>query len=112
MAQTKKTKKTTKKKDPRPKLPPAERPVLVTTSHRGVFFGYATSTDGDVIQLQRARNVLYWSKATKGFLGLASDGPDNGCRVGPAADIEVRSITCVAQVTPNAVARFEAAPWA
>ena len=26
--------------------PADERPVLVTTAHRGVFFGYATATDG------------------------------------------------------------------
>ena len=24
-----------------------ERPVIVTTEHRGVFFGYATDTSGD-----------------------------------------------------------------
>ena len=28
------------------------RPVLVTTVHRGVFFGYATDTSGDTIKLE------------------------------------------------------------
>lgn len=89
----------------------AERPVLVTTSYRGVFFGYAKDTSGDVIKLRAARNVVYWPTQQKGFLGLAKDGPLSGSRVGPPADIELRSITCIAEVTPEAVARWEAAPW-
>lgn len=87
------------------------RPVLVTTEYRGVFFGYATDTTGDTIQLQRARNIPYWSVGMKGFLGLASVGPDKACRVGPAADIELRKITCVAECTPAAVKAWEVAPW-
>lgn len=89
----------------------AERAVLVTTAHRGVFFGYATETSGDVIQLRRARNCVYWPVANRGFLGLAESGPLDGARVGPPADIELRAITCVAVVTPAAAARWEGAPW-
>lgn len=89
-----------------------ERPVLVTTEHRGVFFGYATDTSGTTIALKRARNCLYWPATNKGFLGLAKDGPMSGARVGPAADIELRKITCVCEVTPEAVQRWETAPWA
>ena len=88
-----------------------ERPVLVTTSYRGVFFGYATDTNGETIKLKRARNVVYWPQSQKGFLGLAQMGPLDGARVGPAADIELRSVTAVAEVSPEAVARWEAAPW-
>jgi hypothetical protein len=88
-----------------------ERPVLVTTVHRGVFFGYATDTSGPTIKLRRARNCLYWSEDVRGFLGLASDGPSPSCRVGPAADIELRDITCVATVTPAAVEKWESQPW-
>lgn len=87
------------------------RPVLVTTEFRGVFFGYAGDTSGDVIKLSRARNCIYWSRDVKGFEGLAVTGPSDGCRVGPAADIELRKITAVAEVTPAAVDRWEAAPW-
>ena len=95
------------------KLPPktSERPVLVTTAHRGVFFGYATQTDGTTIKLARARNCLYWSADVKGFLGLAATGPSCSCRIGPAADIELRDVTCVAEVTPEAVERWEAHSW-
>lgn len=88
-----------------------ERAVLVTTAHRGVFFGYATETSGTTIQLRAARNCIYWSADVKGFLGLASDGPTETCRIGPAADIELRDITCVAECSADAVAAWEAAPW-
>ncbi len=89
-----------------------ERPVLVTTAHRGVFFGYATETGGPTIKLRAARNCLYWPTVNKGFLGLASIGPVSGARVGPAADIELRDITCVAECTSEAAKAWEAAPWA
>ncbi len=88
-----------------------ERPVLVTTEYRGVFFGYASDTSGDTINLRAARNCIYWSAATKGFLGLVSKGPDKDCRVGPPADIELRRITCVAEVSAEAAKAWEAAPW-
>lgn len=89
-----------------------ERPVIVTTEHRGVFFGYATDTDGDVIELKRARLCVYWSADCKGFMGLAATGPSSGCRIGPAVDsIELRKITSVLAVTSDAVKRWESAPW-
>jgi hypothetical protein len=88
-----------------------ERAVIVTTEHRGVFFGYATDTSGDVINLRAARNCVYWSSAVKGFMGLAATGPDKQSRVGPAADIEVRQITSVVACTPSAVVAWESAPW-
>ena len=88
-----------------------ERAVLVTTSHRGVFFGYATETDGATIKLRAARCCIYWPSENKGFLGLASAGPMSGAKVGPAADIELRDITCVAECSPESVKAWEAAPW-
>jgi hypothetical protein len=88
-----------------------ERAVLVTTSHRGVFFGYATDTDGAIIKLRAARNCIYWAANQKGFLGLASTGPLKGARIGPAADLELRDITSVAACTPEAVEAWEKAPW-
>jgi hypothetical protein len=86
-----------------------ERPVLVTTEHRGVFFGYATKTDGDTIELKRARNAIYWSSDVQGFMGLAANGPSTGCRIGPPADIELRAITSVVEVTPTAADKWNAA---
>lgn len=89
-----------------------ERPVLITTEYRGVFFGYAENTDGDIVKLKRARNCLYWPAKQKGFIGLATNGPVDGSRVGPAADIELRKVTAVIECSPEAVAAWEAAPWA
>lgn len=88
-----------------------ERAVLVTTAHRGVFFGYATDTDGETIKLRRARCCVKWTSDVKGFLGLAALGPSTSCRVGPPADITLRSITSVAEVNSDAAAKWEAAPW-
>ena len=88
-----------------------ERAVVVTTAHRGVFFGYATDTSGETIRLRAGRNCIYWSSDIKGFVGLAATGPSTDCRVGPAADMELRDITCVLECTPEAVAAWEAAPW-
>lgn len=88
-----------------------ERAVLVTTSHRGVFFGYATDTSGSTIALRAARNCIYWPADNKGFMGLAAMGPLKGSKVGPAADIELRDITSVAECTTAAVTAWETAPW-
>lgn len=88
-----------------------ERPVLVTTSHRGVFFGYAEDTNGAVINLKRARMCVYWTADLRGFMGLASAGPGGGCKIGPAADMQVRDITSVSEVSPEAVDKWEKGQW-
>jgi hypothetical protein len=88
-----------------------ERAVIVTTAHRGVFFGYAAQTDGETIDLKRARLCVYWTADLRGFMGLAANGPGAGCKVGPAADITLRAITSVVAVSPEAVTKWESAPW-
>lgn len=88
-----------------------ERPVVVTTSHRGVFFGYASDIDGEQIALKRARLCVYWSADLKGFMGLAAQGPSSSCRIGPEADIVLRNITAVLSVTPEAEQKWQKAPW-
>lgn len=92
--------------------------LLVTTAHRGVFFGYG---DGNVsvldggktsIRLTRARNCVYWPDDIRGFLGLATTGPIKGSRVGPAVDsIELLDITSVSAVSVEAVEKWEKALW-
>lgn len=106
------TTKTKKKPAKKTATPANARAVLVTTEHRGVFFGYATRTDGATIKLARARNCVYWDASVRGFLGLASTGPGPECRIGPPADIELRKITCVADVSDAAVTAWESQPWA
>ncbi len=87
------------------------RPVIVTTEYRGVFFGYAADTTGEQIALKRARLCLYWSADVKGFLGLAGAGPTKSCRIGPPADITIRKITSVVEVSPEAVKAWESSHW-
>ncbi len=95
----------------RPKNGKNERPVVVTTAHRGVFFGYASEIDGETIALKRARLCVYWTADLRGFMGLAASGPSQGCKVGPAADITLRAITSVVECSPEAVEKWESAPW-
>ena len=90
--------------------------VLVTTEHRGVFFGYIPHEVGEVppkeaLKLQHARNVIYWSASMNGFLGLAAIGPDGSCKVGPAvSSLVVYDITSVTECAEKAVEKWEALP--
>lgn len=86
--------------------------VLVTTVHRGVFFGRLIKDEGEIVTLADARNCVYWSASVRGFLGLAESGPTASCRIGPAVpEIALRGVTCVAICTPEATAAWEKAPW-
>ena len=90
-----------------------QNPVVVTTQHKGVFFGYLVSQKGSTVTISEARNCLYWTPDVKGFVGLATTGPDKGCRIGPAAKkIELFDVTSVIEATPEAVANWEKSPWA
>lgn len=85
-----------------------ERPVIVCTEYKGVFFGYATDTAGDVIHLKRARMAIYWG-TSRGVMELAEVGPTAKSKISARADIEVRKVTAVFEVTEQAAAAWEAA---
>ena len=88
------------------------KPVLVTTSHRGVFFGYGVPDDGATIRIENARMLAYWSADCRSVTGLAAHGPTAGCKIGPAAPaVTLREVTAVFEVAIEAAKRFEAAPW-
>ncbi len=76
------------------------KPVLVTTEFRGVFFGFIKNDKKlpEEITLTNARNCIYWSSNCNGFLGLASMGPQSGCKIGT----EIKEITLykITSVTP------------
>ena len=60
------------------------RAVLITTEHKGVFFGYlASKVTKERVTITRGRNVVYFDSNTKGFMGLVENGPTDGCRIGP-----------------------------
>lgn len=88
-----------------------EIPVLVTTSHRGVFFGYATETNSKTINLRAARNCLYWPANIGGFVGLANAGPNNQTKIGPSADMTLHDVTAVLKCTPEAEKAWVDAKW-
>jgi hypothetical protein len=84
------------------------RPVIVCTSYRGVFFGYAEDTAGDRIELKGAKMAIYFG-TTKGVMELAHTGPTAKSKISAPADIEVRGVTAVFEVTAEAEAKWRAA---
>lgn len=86
--------------------------VVVTTAHRGVFFGKLLARDGSTVTLSGARNCLYWERSLRGFLGLAEAGPSAGCRVGAeVAELELLAVTSLSRCTAEAIERWGKAPW-
>ena len=96
-----------------------ERALVVCTTLRGIFFGYAKDSDmirdasGMItgIKLRSARNAFYYT-GTKGFMDLGATGPGKGSKIGPRADIELAQVSCVIECDPVAVAKWEAETWA
>ncbi len=88
------------------------QPLVVTTLHRGVFFGYGIPTNESTIRLERARMCVYWPAEQRGIVGLAADGPRPGAKIGPAAPaITLRDVTGVMEATDTAAQAWERAPW-
>lgn len=85
--------------------------VLVTTTHRGVFFGYAAETNNKTINLTAARNCLYWPASVGGFVGLATGGPNAQTKTGPACDMTLHDVTAVLKCTPEAEKAWINAKW-
>lgn len=88
------------------------KPLVVTTVHKGVFFGYGTPTTDETIRLEKAQMCVHWSEDVKGVLGLAATGPTKRCRIGPAVpSIILRGVTAVLEATKEAAKAWEEAPW-
>ncbi len=86
-----------------------ERPVIVCTEHRGVFFGYATDTKGGEIALRQARMAISFG-TTRGVMELAETGPTRNSKISARADIDVRKVTAIFEVTDEAAKKWELAP--
>lgn len=88
------------------------KPLVVTTQHRGVFFGYGQVTTEKTIRLEDAQMCVYWSSDVKGVVGLAADGPTASCKVSePAPAITVQDVTAVMEVSKKAEAAWKQKPW-
>lgn len=92
------------------------KPIVVTTEHRGVFFGYV-SQDADLtaktMRLEQCRMCVYWPSEQHGVLGLAAgSGPMSGSKITPAIPaLTIHDITAVAECTQEAAEGWEQEPW-
>lgn len=89
-----------------------EVPLVVTTAHRGVFFGMGIPTDAKTIRITGARMCVYWSADVKSVLGLAATGPSKSCKVGPAVPgLTLSDVTSVMECSEQAAKAWESGPW-
>lgn len=90
------------------------RHVVVTTQHRGVFFGCleSESDGGKTVTLTGAQMCVYWSEDVRGVLGLAAGGPTRGCRVtAPVPRLRLSDVTAVMDAAAEAVTAWQDRPW-
>jgi hypothetical protein len=86
--------------------------LMVTTVHRGVFFGYGTKTKESEIELENVRMCVYWSSDMHGVMGLAVQGPSAQCKISPSVNkVLLRDVTAIMEVTPEAIKAWEKGPW-
>jgi hypothetical protein len=89
-----------------------EVPLVVTTAHRGVFFGYGEPTTKKTIRLRQAQMCVYWSADVKSVLGLAASGPNKNCRIGPSVPaITLQQVTSIMEVSEEAEKAWQEKPW-
>lgn len=77
--------------------------VLVTTLHRGVFFGKLVSESKESAVLKEVRCAIKFG-TRGGFLELANKGPNHNSRIGDQVEqIKLYDITSVTLVTETAL---------
>lgn len=85
-------------------------PMVVTTAHKGVFFGHGVPTNDKVITLEKAQMCVYWTTDMRGMPGLAALGPNSACKISPAVPkMTIQDITAICEATPEAVEAWEKA---
>jgi len=98
-------------------------PVVVTTDkdRRGIFFGtliaFHPAPDGEPeekssVELEDVRMAVFYSKATRGVLGLAANGPKEGSRITRCAPrVILDGVTMIAECSQEAVDAWDSEPW-
>lgn len=85
--------------------------VIVTTKHRGVFFGelIESNADSKSVRLANVRCAIRFG--TKGgFIELANTGPTKNSRIGdPAPSADIYDVTMITDVTAEAAEKWRAA---
>ena len=89
------------------------KPVLVTTEHRGVFFGYVDEypnlDESNTIKLDSAKMAIRWG-TDKGVMQLANEGVQESSLISSMADIpSLAKVTAVFAVTKQAEKTWTAA---
>jgi hypothetical protein len=95
--------------------------ILITTQHRGVFFGQIdekqletykqrASTDPtapkNLIDIKDCRMAIYWN-TKRGVMELAEVGPNSGSKIGAKADVDIlHDVTGIFSVTDNAAEKW------
>ena len=88
--------------------------VVVTTDKdkRGIFFGELVKNEGGTVTLKRAQMAIYWTAETRGVLGLASIGPQDGSKISPVVPkIELVGVTSIMDATDAAVVEWRKVKW-
>ena len=87
--------------------------ALVVTTARGVFFGWGQKTNDKIITLKKGRMCISWTADMRGVTGLAVLGPSMSCKIGlEVPELIIQDVTLVLECTPEAIERWQAAPWA
>lgn len=87
-------------------------PLVITTAHKGVFFGYGVPTQNKTIRVEQAQMCVYWSTDVHGVVGLAANGPTTSCKVGPPAPaMTLQDVTSVMECSKEAETRWKTQPW-
>jgi hypothetical protein len=85
--------------------------VIVTTAHRGVFFGEVVSNDlqNKRTVLKNARMAIYWA-TTKGLFELAEVGPNSKSKIGSVApEVTLHDVTSIIVCSEAASKAWESA---
>jgi hypothetical protein len=95
----------------------AERAVLVGNQSYGLYIGYTSDTDAEIVgsksvRLRACRHVCRWHGKSGGITSLAAYGPCGPSaaesRIGAPADALLTGVVNVYDLTPEAIAAFDA----
>jgi len=88
------------------------KPVIITTSYKGVFFGKINPDHktSKILEVHDCRNVRYWSSETNGFQGLSNNGPNKDCKISTKSGGEVvlHEVTSVTFCSDEAAKKWDA----
>jgi hypothetical protein len=94
---------------------PARRHVLIANRSYGLYIGYVTATDAQIVaaesvRVEECRHVARWFGLTGGITSLAASGPcgprAQESRVGAPCTALLSGVVNVFELTPEASAAF------